>query len=192
MSSWCKWVWEQLRVAAAQQSQTLRLSDRFIWDTFHKVKRRHRDTGGSSEQTVERCASSHWLFKLQEKTDKIPITVSMHICDCSSYKHTHSHQHTHTHTHTRPFTHTLHSGEEHAWMIFILKVIYIMGLILTYTSGGANTRLEKFRGGWGNKRWLIGGENKSRHAKERMMRFFPPLCLCVFFLPSFFFLWYGW
>lgn len=38
------------------------------------------------------------LFVLQEKTDKIPITVSMHICDSCSYKHTQSYKRPHAHT----------------------------------------------------------------------------------------------
>ena len=119
----------------------------------------------------KRWIQSHFLFPLQEKTDKIPITVSMHICDGSSYKYTHAH----TKKHPPAVTHT-HSGEEHAWM-------NQKSVICRYIIGSISSRWCKQSFGKGWKRLGGGLTNKTNifMQKKHDEIFFFSTLLCLFF-----------
>lgn len=66
-----------------------------------ETETRSANNNNNNNKTVEKQLSGpvnksvrSSLVTLQEKTDKIPITVSMHICDVLFYTHTHTHTHT--------------------------------------------------------------------------------------------------
>lgn len=133
------------------------------WQKKQQCRRwRHREV---KFQKVEQSFGpvNRWFQQFltlpQEKTGKIPITVSMHICDCSLYKHTHAHTRAHTYTRTHARAQTLHSGEEHAGMIFLpLNICFCFFFISSKFFCGANTphenRIgEKERWQRGEKKW---------------------------------------
>lgn len=137
--------------------------------------------------TVLRLLFQASLFILLEKTDKIPITVSMHICDGSSYKHTHIHTNTHTNTHL--FTHTHFTAfwrgtclnEFYFWNQEFLNIIslFLLGNLM-YMSRWCKHSPWKVSGGWGKTNQRLIGENKLKVIMQKNRWDFSPLC-CFFF-----------